>query len=193
MVIYLVRHARPEGVEGMCYGRSDVRTNDEETGRVARSLRATLPAEVLEAAPIHSSPLTRCSTLARELAPARAALLSPELLELDFGSWEGSAWSEVPRRELDAWARDPWGYAPGGGESAKAALLRFEVWKRRVSEEGQAAVIAVTHAGLIRLALSAGSADPTGLSLAIPYGSVHPLVIESARNDPRDRPRRRLA
>lgn len=163
----------------MCYGRRDVRVNEEETGRVARELRACLPPRVLEAAAVHSSPLSRCSALARQLVPARAAVITPELLELDFGAWEGSAWNDVPRAELDAWAEDPWAYAPGGGESARAASSRFLAWANRLRGEGNAAVVAVTHAGLIRLALSIGSADPSGLSLSIPYGSVHSVVIES--------------
>ncbi len=178
MLIYLVRHARPQGVEGLCYGRRDVPVSDEETGRAARSLRACLPSRLLDAAPIHSSPLSRCSALARRLAPARAAVIAPELQELDFGSWEGSAWDEVPRGELDAWARDPWAYAPGGGESAQSALLRFQAWANRLEGEGNASVVAVTHAGLIRLALSVGSGESAGLSLSIPYGSVHSVAIE---------------
>lgn len=186
MLVYLVRHARPEGVEGLCYGRSDVRASDEETRRVALSLRVSLPSDVLEAAPIHSSPLSRCSALARELAPARAAVIAPELLEVDFGSWEGSAWDDVPRAELDAWARDPWEYAPGGGESAESVLLRFQAWANRLLDEGNAAVVAITHAGVIRLALSAGSVDPVGLSLSIPFGSVHPVVIERSLDGLRD-------
>jgi alpha-ribazole phosphatase len=178
MLIYLVRHARPEGVAGLCYGRSDVRPDEAETRRAAGSLRASLPADVLETAPIYSSPLARCAALARELVPARVAVSTPELLELDFGSWEGSAWNDVPRAEVDEWARDPWGYAPGGGESAHCALLRFQAWANRLWDEGNATVIAVTHAGLMRLALSIGSVDPIGLSLSIAYGSVHPLAVE---------------
>lgn len=178
MLVYLVRHARPEGVEGLCYGRREVPVSDEETERVASSLRACLPPHLLEAAPIHSSPLSRCSALARRLASSGAAVIAPELLELDFGSWEGRAWDDVPRGELDAWARDPWRYAPGGGESAQSALLRFQAWARRLKHEGSAAVVAVTHAGVIRLALAAGSGEPSGLSLSIPFGSVHSVVIE---------------
>jgi alpha-ribazole phosphatase len=178
MLIYLVRHARPEGVEGLCYGRREVPVRDEETEHAARSLRACLPSHLLDVAPIHSSPLSRCSALARRLAPSRAAVIAPQLLELDFGSWEGSAWDDVPRGELDAWAQDPWAYAPGGGESAQSALLRFQAWVSRLEGEGNPAVVAVTHAGLIRLALSVGSGEPTGLSLSIPYGSVHSIAIE---------------
>jgi len=178
MLVYLVRHGRPAGAEGLCYGRREVEVHADETRRVARYLRGRLPPEALETAPIHSSPLARCSALARELIPARPAVISPQLVELDFGAWEGIAWDEVPRAELDAWAEDPWRYAPGGGESARTASLRFFSWAERLQEGGHAAVIAVTHAGLIRVALAAGSADPSGLSLSIPYGSVHLLVAE---------------
>jgi alpha-ribazole phosphatase len=104
--------------------------------------------------------------------------VTPELLELDFGCWQGSAWNDVPQAELDAWAQDPWRYPPGGGESARMASLRFQAWANRLQEDGSSAVLAVTHAGLIRVALSIGSSDPSGLSLSIPYGSVHVLVAE---------------
>jgi alpha-ribazole phosphatase len=177
MLIYLIRHARPQGSQGLCYGRRDVPVDAEETERAARDLRARLAAEILEAAPLHSSPLSRCSGLAAALAPTRAAVISPDLLELDFGSWEGRAWDDVPRAELDAWARDPWAYAPGGGESAQLASSRFQAWAKRLKDDGAAVVVAVTHAGLIRVALSVGSTDPSGLSLSIPYGSVRRVCL----------------
>ena len=177
MVIYLVRHARPAGADGMCYGRHDIPVTDEETRSVARSVRALLPRDALAEASVHSSPLSRCASLAHELVPTRAAVMAPELLELDFGSWEGHAWEDVPRVELDAWARDPWAYAPGGGESARSAFERFQGWASRLRGEGHDAVLAVTHAGLIRLAIAAGSEDPSGLSLSIPYGSVHRVLL----------------
>jgi alpha-ribazole phosphatase len=161
----------------MCYGRRDVVANDEATASVARNVRALLPGEVLAAAPVHSSPLSRCASLARALTPARAAVVTPDLLELDFGSWEGRAWDEVPRTELDAWARDPWRYAPGGGESARSAALRFQAWARRLKQSGHAAVIAITHAGLIRVAMAGGSSDAGGLAVSIPYGSVHQVLL----------------
>jgi len=161
----------------MCYGRRDVVVNDDATAGVARSVRALLPVEVLAAAPVHSSPLSRCASLAIALAPGRAAVITPDLLELDFGSWEGRAWDAVPRAELDAWASDPWTYAPGGGESARSASLRFQAWALRLKNSGHDAVIAVTHAGLIRLALAAGSSDPSGLTRSVPYGSMHQVFL----------------
>ena len=161
----------------MCYGRHDIPVTEEETRSVARSVRALLPRFALAEASVHSSPLSRCASLAHELAPTRAAVITPDLLELDFGSWEGLTWEDVPRVELDAWARDPWAYAPGGGESAESACERFQRWALRLRGEGHDAVVAVTHAGLIRLAMAVGSKDPSGLSLSIPYGSVHRVLL----------------
>jgi alpha-ribazole phosphatase len=177
MVIYLVRHARPAGADGMCYGRRDIPVAEEETRSVVRSVRALLPRDAMAEASVQSSPLSRCAALAHELVPTRAAVMTPELLELDFGSWEGRAWEDVPRVELDAWARDPWAYAPGGGESARSAFERFQRWALRLRDEGHDTVVAVTHAGVIRLAMAAGSKDPSGLALSIPYGSVHRVLL----------------
>ena len=183
MLIYLIRHARPDGVEGLCYGRRDIRVHREETARAARELRARLPDEVLNTAPVHSSPLARCAALAHELAPARPVSLTPALLELDFGSWEGCAWDTVPRTELDAWAEEPWRYAPGGGESAHSAGARWAIWAERMRNEGHVAVIAVTHAGLIRVALSLSSGE-SALGRPIGYGSVHAIALSAAARGP---------
>lgn len=181
MLIHLIRHARPEAVEGSCYGRTNLPVRREETVSAARGVRAILPGAALETGAIHCSPLSRCIALACELAPDRTPVIAPELVELDFGAWEGSPWTEVPRGELDAWARDPWGYAPGGGESARSVLRRFERWVSRLQDHGVATVVAVTHAGLIRVALARGCADPAALSQSIPYGSVRSLAIGAAR------------
>jgi alpha-ribazole phosphatase len=181
MLIYLVRHGRPFGVEGICYGRRDVRVRARETDRVARSLRSKVPEEVLRAAPIYSSPLQRCAVLARQIAGGRPVAVTPALLELDFGSWQGRDWSDIPRAELDAWAADLWHYAPGGGESARAAAQRWRAWVGSLLEPSLDAVIAVTHAGLIRIAHAVRSAsDPALLSMDVAYGSVHPLPARAS-------------
>jgi alpha-ribazole phosphatase len=173
MLIYLIRHARPEGIEGVCYGRQDVPVSAAATARAALAVRAQLPTQILATAPLYTSPLIRCTLLARALTVAQPPVISPELLELDFGTWEGSAWNDIPRTELDCWAQDPWHYSPGGAESASRVAARFRRWLEHLRERRLETVVAVTHAGLIRVALASGSAEPRGLSLPIPYGSVH--------------------
>ena len=169
MIIYLVRHARPRGVEGICYGRQDVAVDENETARTAGAIRQALSPGALKDAPVYSSPLARCTTLARALAGDRAVTLTPALLELDFGVWQGRSWDDIPRAELDAWAEDPWGHAPGRGESPAAAEIRWWSWVDSLPRGGGAdAVIAVTHAGLIRVAHAS-------LTMEVGYGTVYPI------------------
>jgi alpha-ribazole phosphatase len=181
MLIYLVRHGRPHGVEGICYGQRDVTVLANETDRAARSLRSQIPEDVLRAAAVYSSPLERCTVLAREIAAGRPVAVTPALLELDFGSWQGRRWSDIPREELDAWAADLWHYSPGSGESAASAARRWRTWVDSLLDQSLDTVIAVTHAGLIRVAHAVESAsDPTLLTMDVAYGSAHRLIARTA-------------
>ena len=181
MLIYLVRHARPDGVEGLCYGRRDVPVRARETDRAARSLRAQIPEDVLSSASIYSSPLARCALLARAIAGGRSVVMTPSLLELDFGSWQGRSWDEIPRDELDAWAADIWRYAPGGGETAQAAAQRWRSWVDSLIGQSSDTVMAVTHAGLIRIAHAVESAsDPSVLTMDVAHGSAYRLIARAA-------------
>jgi alpha-ribazole phosphatase len=101
--------------------------------------------------------LSRCAALAQALASPREAIVAAELIEMDFGSWEGRCWDAVPREELDRWAEDVWGYRPGGVESALDVAARWRQWLEPIRHAGDA-VIAVTHAGVIRVALAQGEA-----------------------------------
>ena len=181
MIIYLVRHARPHEVEGICYGRQEVTVAVSENEQAARAAGRQIPSNVLKSAPIFSSPLERCTMLAREIAGGRAVTVSPALLELDFGAWQGHSWDAIPRGELDSWADDLWRYAPGQGESAEAAALRWRAWADP-QRHNSGAVIAVTHAGLIRVAHAAESSDPTLLTMDVRYGSVYPIDLQTRRS-----------
>jgi alpha-ribazole phosphatase len=177
VIFYLVRHAQPAGAEGICYGRHEVHVPAGETARAAQALRATIPAAHLDRMPIYSSPLQRCTALAGELARGRAVSETAALLELDFGAWQGRRWSDIPRAELDAWAQDLWSYAPGCGESAQAAAERWRGWVGSLRAQPLEAVIAVTHAGLIRVAHAIESdGDASLLTMAVEYGSAHRLI-----------------
>ncbi len=181
-MIYLIRHPRPRDAAGRCYGRADVAVDFAAVERAAASIRARIPPRVFERARIYSSPASRCLSLARVLAASRAPVVAPvvagELAEMDFGRWEGLAWESVPREELDRWAQDPWGYAPGGGESAAVLEARWRGWLEEVEPAASAQsqpVLAVTHAGIIRVALAhAGLRHRLDAArAAIEFGSVH--------------------
>ncbi|RYY78173.1 MAG: phosphoglycerate kinase, partial [Comamonadaceae bacterium] len=124
MTLWLVRHAVTLAAPGTCYGRLDVAAEPSSTGIAAQALAAALPRGVK----VLSSPASRCRLLAAELARHRpdlaAAASDDRLQEMDFGAWEGQAWSAIGEAALTRWTDDFAGHAPGGGESVQALLDR---------------------------------------------------------------------
>jgi alpha-ribazole phosphatase len=171
MQIYLIRHPPPQLTDSQCYGRLDVPVTQAALAATAASVLAQIPPLLLKHAPVYSSPAERCMGLARRIAAPREPTPVADLLEMDFGDWQGRTWDAIPRGEMDAWSQDTWDYRPGGGESARMVDARWHRWLKHVRGYGADSVIAVTHAGVIRVAL--GSLDA-----AIPFGSVHHLDIE---------------
>jgi alpha-ribazole phosphatase len=183
MEIYLVRHPRPSRSDGLCYGRTDLAVEPHVVAAALASLHSRFTAAILRQALIFTSPALRCLRLAQALAAPREPGIAQELQEIDFGVWEGKPWESVPRAELDAWACDVWTYRPGGGESAAMVAARWRRWALRITARDAVShnpVIAMTHAGLIRVALAGGR--PCGLDLTreIPYGSVHRVDLNAA-------------
>jgi alpha-ribazole phosphatase len=182
MQLYLIRHPQPHGASGLCYGRLDVAVDRESVVRAAATVCREIPAAVLRTAPVYTSPLARCAALARELAAPRAPIVARDLIELDFGAWEGRRWDTLPRGELDQWAGDVWGYRPGGGENARDVSRRWNRWRAILAGTSDGAAIGVTHAGLIRVALAAtGQLDAVKAAAAsIVFGSVHLFDLDRA-------------
>ncbi len=178
--IYLIRHPQPLSVQGMCYGRRDVVIGTDALAHAAARVREQLAGLALESVPIFSSPSMRCILLAQELAEPRQPTIVPELAEMDFGSWEGLRWDEVPRNELDTWAEDVWRYAPGGAESAAMVAARWLDWSRCLVKSGIRTAVAVTHAGLIRVVMRCNGllSLPEFAAAAIEFGSVHRIELE---------------
>jgi alpha-ribazole phosphatase len=189
VAIYLIRHPEPGGVRGVCYGRTDFSCDAHTLASAATAVRAQLPGRVLADSRVFTSPLSRCRALARALIGPRAVSVAHELIELDFGTWEGMRWDALPRGELDAWARDVWNYRPGGGESAAMVEERWRRWCDRIVSLDAGPTVAVTHAGVIRTALASSGvlarADAARANIA--FGSVY--AIEPARSLPTRRAR----
>jgi len=172
VALILLRHTRPDVAEGVCYGRSDLGLAacfDAEAGRLA--------AELPEVARVVTSPLGRCRRLAERIAAARGLPLAVEarLIEMDFGRWEGVAWDDIPRRELDAWAADLLHARPHGGETVAELAARTEAALAALSC-GPRPVLAVTHAGVIK-AVRARGAGPAAWQGTLGFGGweTHPL------------------
>lgn len=155
---------------GICYGRSDLVSADDPVACAAK-LYARLP----QGLPLYTSPLRRCVDLARALHPA--PIMDDRLVEMDFGDWEMQAWDNIPRGEIDAWSAAPLDYAPPGGEPATALRDRVRAFLRE--HAGQAGLVAVTHAGVMKLFAAELLGLPTHewLSLRFEFGEA--FVIEA--------------
>ena len=143
MILHLIRHPKPCIEPGICYGQLDI--SAENSAAVAGQLKRQLP----DYLPLWSSPLRRC----RELAACLhiQPLFDERLAEMNFGVWEGQAWDDIPRTQLDAWAADVAGYAPPGGESPLSLQRRALDF---VADLNVPEAVIVTHAGVIRTLLA---------------------------------------
>ncbi|MGL4807532.1 MAG: histidine phosphatase family protein [Giesbergeria sp.] len=150
--LWLVRHAPPLAAQGLCYGRLNLPADAQATQDCARALAGALPTRV------HAwhSPLQRCEQLALALQALRPDLASKpdaRLQELDFGRWEGLAWSALPRAAIDAWTADFACHPPGDGENLATMVQRVRAAlqdARQQALQSQSNVLWISHAGVAR-------------------------------------------
>ncbi len=112
-----------------------------------------------------SSPLQRARATAEAAAGGLGldVLIDEDLIETDFGAWEGLTFAEAAERDPDLharWLRDT-SLAPPDGESFDAVAHRIRRARNRIiSEYGGATVLAVSHVTpiktILRIALDAG-------------------------------------
>lgn len=107
-------------------------------------MRALLPSRYTLA----SSPATRCLQLAQLLG--RAPRIEARLSEIDFGEWELQAFDTLPRTAIDAWAADPFGFRPPGGETANEMALRVLDALRELKQHEEESLVIVGHGGPLR-------------------------------------------
>ncbi|MES2509704.1 MAG: histidine phosphatase family protein [Pseudomonadota bacterium] len=156
MTLWLVRHAQPLIEAGICYGQLDMKADVEATQDCAQALADVLP-EKIQA---FVSPLQRCGQLAITLATMRPDITlkqDPRLQEMHFGNWEGRAWRDLPKADLDAWTADFGSYAAGeNGESVTQFMARVTAVFDELPRDRD--TLWITHAGVIRAAqlLAAG-------------------------------------
>jgi probable phosphoglycerate mutase len=183
----LVRHGEtPYTLEKRYSGRSDIPLSDsgrDQAARAAHRVWAVAP----DLAVVVSSPLRRCLDTAAAIVAAGPAagaaaveiVAEPDLVECDFGEWDGMTFGEVRAaypNELDRWLASPL-VAPPGGESLQQVTIRVRRALRRLQQQYAGQQIAVvSHVtpikSLLRDALAAGDAfmyrlylDPAGLSV----------------------------
>jgi alpha-ribazole phosphatase len=136
---------------------------------------------------IVASPLRRAHDTASHMARMMNLPLTvePRIMELDFGRWEGVAWRNIPRSELDAWAADPTAYRCGGGETVQELHDRVAaVWQE--AAYNQTPELWITHAGPLRCltALATGTNYAASLATSIGFCSVHDVTPRSQPKAP---------
>jgi broad specificity phosphatase PhoE len=161
VTLYLIRHGETDWNLAQRYqGQRDIPLND--TGRTqarrnGRVLMSLLPQ--IAAADFVSSPLTRAiGTM--ELLRSEMGLdpnvfrRDEQLLELNYGHWEGHLASTLPEFDPEgvaAKAVDPFAWRPRGGESYADLMLRTNAWLRTITRD----TVAITHGGVSRVARGA--------------------------------------
>ena len=170
MGLTLLRHTAPLVAPGICYGRTDLALASsfpEELERVSAKMPAV--------ARVFSSPLQRCRRLAEALCDIHNLPLKIErrIVEMDFGSWEGQAWSDIPRGEIDAWADDFLHARPHGGESVAMLRTRTLEALESIRADDQPALL-ITHAGIVKAAFATGD-ESMHFQTQIGFGEYIPL------------------
>ena len=157
-MLWLVRHAKPLLPPGLCYGALDMQADAALTQAAAQRLAAVLPKDV--PVQVLASPLRRCVQLAECLHGLRPDLpfaTDVRLQEMDFGSWEGVPWSDIPRAAVDEWVANFASHRFGGKESANDVLQRLAaVWdamhRAQTASAQRGHVLWITHNGIAQAA-----------------------------------------
>jgi broad specificity phosphatase PhoE len=156
--VYLVRHGETEwNRDGNRYaGRTDLDLSDfgREQARLASQALAHIPFGA-----VYCSTLKRSRVTAEIVAGERGLplVVRPELVEIDFGAWEGLTREEIERDHAEswrAWRADPETARAGGtGETGREACDRMVTCIEEILA-GEGAVLAVGHNSVNRLLIA---------------------------------------
>ena len=156
--IFLVRHgATVLTVEDRFAGSTNVQLSDEGCAQAGR-LAIRLQGESIAA--VYASPMDRTMETAKILATPHGLDVHPRdgLREISHGHWEQMTRAEVDKKypqEAEEWEKDPFTFAPAGGESGLAVTARalptlIEIVRAHPCRN----VVVVSHKATIRLLLS---------------------------------------
>lgn len=149
--IFLIRHTTPAVARGICYGQTDLDVTESFLSE-SEVIRQHLPDRMPS---VYSSPLQRCTRLARQLFPGHPLLLMDDLMEVHCGQWEMRAWDDLPHEEIDPWMADFVQVRIPGGESYQDLHRRVTgCWEKIRREKGTGDAAVVAHGGVIRSILS---------------------------------------
>lgn len=146
VLLHLMRHGAPAET-GRLLGHGDWPSTD--AGMAACRARA----DMLDAAAIHCSDLSRAAQAAALIAQDRG--LTPRIdarwRELDFGVWDGADPGTLDAAALAQFHADPDAFPPPGGERWSALVARI---RAAIADLPPEPTLVVTHGGAMRAALA---------------------------------------
>ncbi|WP_274629812.1 histidine phosphatase family protein [Arvimicrobium flavum] len=181
-LVYFVRHGETDwNAEGRLQGQAD--TDINEKGRRQATRNGELLARLIpdpETFDFVASPLRRtCETMER----VRTAMgldpkgfrTDPRLMELHFGDWQGSTYTELELRDPGSSSRrskDKWNFRPPGERAESYQMLLERV--RPFLAELSLPTVCVTHGGIIRVMFKIveNVSDREGARLHVPQDRV---------------------
>ena len=128
---------------------------------------------------IYVSPLQRTQAFAAPLANRHEVTvqLLADLREMSFGRWEGLRYADMDhqmQKAYEAWYADPVAIYPPGGESLTCLQGRVQTAMDYIAlhSGSEETVVAVTHGGIIRAAVT--------LAMQMPLATVSRIHIDTA-------------
>ncbi|WP_297699601.1 histidine phosphatase family protein [uncultured Fibrobacter sp.] len=148
MILWTIRHTKPYNPNDVCYGRLDFDVSPTFEGESDGALEALVNAGA-KPTRMFTSPLLRCLRLAEKAEKVTGLSMEKrdEIIEMNFGSWEGQKLTVVPREEMQAWMRDLRGYRFKDGESFHDIDRRVQSLLDTLDDNGE--FLWITHAGVI--------------------------------------------
>ena len=154
--VFFVRHgATVLSAEDRFAGSVDVALSEDGKAQ-AEALGRRLADEPIAAA--YASSMSRARDTAELILGGRLHVApDPALREIDHGRWEGKSRGDVEAAwpdEYTRWERDPFTFAPEGGETGLAVVARaLPAFLSIVERHKSASVLVVSHKATIRLVI----------------------------------------
>ncbi len=179
-MIYLIRHTKPLISPGICYGQSDLdvsKTFKDEVDKIRTKLTIDPSFKCI------SSPLQRCTKLAKAISPTTTIVYEQALKELNFGDWELIPWSKIEENALKIWSENYVDVAPPNGESLRDLSDRvLNYWNSL--EHLTTNYVITAHDGVLRVILAHLLETPLNkaFTLKINYGEVLKIDFFDQKN-----------
>ena len=181
MNIFL-RHTSLDVEPDVFYGQTDldVSASFEEEVKLVKT-KIAIEINQLDKIKIFSSPLQRCTKLAKKISDN--IQIDPRVMELNLGDWEMKPKKSIPRELVENWEKDMMNFIIPNGESNSDFLKRLKNFTDEICMY-EKDVLIVAHAGSINGMISNLIKEPFDKLLKnywekIHYGSLSLLRREN--------------